>query len=75
MDDLLARTANLVRVLSGEDPGGGFRSGDRNEHGPGRPAHSRVKARSLASGTRDIFGITAAILVNPIGRQFKNAVG
>ena len=38
MDDLLARTANLIRVLSGEDPGGGFRSGDKNQHGPGHPA-------------------------------------
>lgn len=36
---------------------------------------SFVEARRLPAGACDIFGVTAAILVNALGREFQHAVG
>src|ERR1700687_6147930 len=36
---------------------------------------SAAKAGGLLAGARHIFGITAAVLVNALGRQFQHAVG
>jgi hypothetical protein len=36
---------------------------------------STPQAGSLAAGARDVFGVAAAVLVDPLGRQFQHAIG